>query len=100
MMSASMLAVDDASPVRGASMGVEVKDSTGAVVYTAAALPNLITEYQDNASHTIGDIMGATRVILLQNLTPGIYTITAKYKAGASGNSANFSGRNITTISL
>jgi len=99
-ISASILAVDDASPVRGGSMGIELADSTGAVITGPASLPVLVTEYQDDASHIIGDIAGATRAVLLEGLSAGSYRIAAKYKAGASGNHANFSGRNITTIAL
>lgn len=100
LISASILALADQTGVRGGSMGVEVRDSANNVLYLPASLPELTHSYSDNATHTLGDIVASTRVILLEGLTPDTYTLIAKYQAGASGNTAQFANRNLTTIAL
>lgn len=78
-------------------MGVQVDGPTS---YLPAQLNDLTIGYSDNATHIIGDQMNAAFVLLLEGLTPGAYTLTAKYHSGGGGNQSQFAQRAIIAIAI
>lgn len=101
IMTTADITADKAGGVGGGLMSVQIADVFGSVIYSASdvTMPALQHMYSDNATHSVGDSIGATRLGLIA-LAPGSYVVTAKYSAQGGGGNASFSRRNVTCISL
>jgi hypothetical protein len=94
----SVIIANDTDVANGGLMSVQISDANGSIIYGAGTLPNVGFYYSDNATHALGDSFEATRALLV-SLSPGRYTVLAKYRA--SGTSlTTFSFRNITCVAL
>jgi hypothetical protein len=94
----SVIIANDTDVANGGLMTVQISDSSGAIIYGTGTLPNVGYYYSDNAAHALGDSMEATRAFLV-SLTPGQYTVLAKYRAQGTS-LTTFSFRNITCVAL
>jgi len=100
IMVSCVIIANDTDIANGGLMSVEIRDSAGAVVYSAGSLPDVGFYYSDNATHAIGDSMEATRAFMV-TLSAGEYQVNAKYRSQGSGTSlTTFALRNLTCIAL
>lgn len=97
----SVIIANDTDIANGGLMSVQISDVNGSIVYGAGTLPDVGYYYSDNAVHALGDSQEASRVFLVSNLSPGPYTVLAKYRSQGSGTSlTTFSNRNLTCVAL
>lgn len=84
----------------GGAMGVELTGANSRSASDSETLRVTSNVLTNSSANTTGIDCSASRAILLTGLTPGLTTITARYRRLTSSTSVNVSNRNVTALAI